>query len=204
MGLSGGWDDSPPGKAHHKEAEAAVETAPDNGINCVDHADIYTRGKAKIVFGNLLKTQPHLRQQTFVQSKAGIRLDADPSYYDLSPSWLRSRLDKTLPSIADCMMLRFRRGAALPGGFIPGKISMDSRSRWEKLLIWCKKWPKKYQTSREAIVLAWLMRHPANIQPVIGTTNRQRIIASGQACDVHLSRADWYALYISAYGQILL
>jgi predicted oxidoreductase len=54
--------------------------------------------------------------------------------------------------------------------------------------------------SPEAIVLAWLMRHPAKIQPVVGTTNVARIRACAQAGEVVLSREEWYALYVSARG----
>lgn len=60
---------------------------------------------------------------------------------------------------------------------------------------------QKYQVSTEAIVLAWLMRHPASVQPVIGTTNLDRIRACSQAVNIELSRADWYSLYESSRGQ---
>jgi len=58
-----------------------------------------------------------------------------------------------------------------------------------------------YQCSTEAIVLAFLIRHPAGIQPVIGTTNPARIAACRQALKVQLSREHWYALYVSARGK---
>ncbi|TMO83670.1 aldo/keto reductase, partial [Pseudoalteromonas ruthenica] len=45
-----------------------------------------------------------------------------------------------------------------------------------------------YGTSAEAIVLAWLLRHPASIQPIIGTTNVDRIKASSDAININLSR----------------
>ncbi|WP_372761723.1 aldo/keto reductase family oxidoreductase [Pseudoalteromonas sp.] len=60
-----------------------------------------------------------------------------------------------------------------------------------------------YNTSAEAIVLAWLLRHPALIQPVIGTTNSQRIANACDAINVQLSREHWYALYVSAKGYEL-
>ncbi|MFA0439571.1 aldo/keto reductase [Vibrio sp. 10N.286.49.C2] len=60
---------------------------------------------------------------------------------------------------------------------------------------------QRHEASKEAIVLAWLMRHPANIQPVIGTTNPQRILACGHASDIKLSREEWYLLYESARGH---
>jgi len=52
--------------------------------------------------------------------------------------------------------------------------------------------------SGEAIALAWILRHPAHIQPVIGTTNLGRIQAACEADDVQLSREEWYALYTAA------
>ncbi|MEM7149074.1 MAG: aldo/keto reductase, partial [Pseudomonadota bacterium] len=60
-----------------------------------------------------------------------------------------------------------------------------------------------YGTSAEAIVLAWLLRHPASIQPIIGTTNVDRIKASSDAININLSREHWYELYISAKGCAL-
>ncbi|CAA0343302.1 hypothetical protein ALT785_530029 [Alteromonas infernus] len=45
------------------------------------------------------------------------------------------------------------------------------------------------------------MRHPANIAPVLGSTNIERIKASQKAVDVHLSREHWYKLFEVARGQ---
>lgn len=58
-----------------------------------------------------------------------------------------------------------------------------------------------YNCGKEAIILAWLMRHPANIQPVIGTTNTKRIELCAHATEVNLSREHWYQLYVSARGN---
>ncbi|MCM2678861.1 aldo/keto reductase [Echinimonas agarilytica] len=57
-----------------------------------------------------------------------------------------------------------------------------------------------YNASAEAIVLAWLMRHPARIQPVVGTTNVNRIHACHQATKFTLTREQWYQLYQCARG----
>lgn len=56
-------------------------------------------------------------------------------------------------------------------------------------------------TAPEAIVLAWLMRHPAGIQPVLGTIRPERIEASAKALHVSLSREEWYSLYVSSRGR---
>lgn len=56
--------------------------------------------------------------------------------------------------------------------------------------------------SREAIALAWLMRHPAGVQPIVGTTNVERLRRSAQADAVTLSREEWYGLWVAARGPM--
>lgn len=55
-------------------------------------------------------------------------------------------------------------------------------------------------TSKEAIALAWLLRHPAPIQPILGTTKPERIAAGALADAVELTREEWYALLKAARG----
>jgi len=61
----------------------------------------------------------------------------------------------------------------------------------------------EYSTSGEAVLLGWLMKHPAGIAPVIGTVNPDRIRACGNAARVAqaLSRSDWYKLWVTARGS---
>lgn len=59
---------------------------------------------------------------------------------------------------------------------------------------------EKYETTSSGILLAWLWKIPVNIQPVIGTTNPDRIRESVNAMKIDLSREDWYALWIMAKG----
>ncbi|MEM9303057.1 MAG: aldo/keto reductase [Pseudomonadota bacterium] len=54
--------------------------------------------------------------------------------------------------------------------------------------------------SVEAIVVAWLLRHTARIQPVIGSTSPARIAACAQGLDVELERETWYGLLEAARG----
>lgn len=60
-----------------------------------------------------------------------------------------------------------------------------------------------YQCSPEAIVLAWLLRHPASIQPVIGSSHPERILACAQAGPLCLTREHWYKLYVTSRGRPL-
>jgi len=49
-----------------------------------------------------------------------------------------------------------------------------------------------------AIAIAWLLRHPARMQPIIGTTNPTRVKDACKASDVKLTRQEWYAIYLAA------
>ena len=55
-------------------------------------------------------------------------------------------------------------------------------------------------STREAIALAWLMRHPAGVQPIVGTTKVERLRDSVKADEVTLSREEWYGLWVAARG----
>ena len=51
------------------------------------------------------------------------------------------------------------------------------------------------------IALAWLLRHPAGISPIIGSTTPDRIEAATFALDIDYSREDWYRLFEARNGQ---
>jgi predicted oxidoreductase len=57
---------------------------------------------------------------------------------------------------------------------------------------------EKYGVSATAIVIAWLLRHPAKFQPVTGTTNLARLRDCIAGTEIKLSREEWYALYLAA------
>ena len=54
---------------------------------------------------------------------------------------------------------------------------------------------EKYGVSKAAVSVAWIMRHPAKIQVILGTVNRDRMIDLISADNVDMSREDWYKLY---------
>ncbi|MGS1079784.1 aldo/keto reductase [Pseudoxanthomonas beigongshangi] len=58
----------------------------------------------------------------------------------------------------------------------------------------------RHGVSAEAVLLAWLLRHPAGIQPVIGTTRSDRLAAACAADGIELSREEWYTLFTAARG----
>ena len=63
------------------------------------------------------------------------------------------------------------------------------------------KYAKEKNTTREAVALAWLLRHPAPIQPILGTLKTHRLEDSVKADEVELSRREWYHLLAAARGE---
>ena len=61
---------------------------------------------------------------------------------------------------------------------------------------------EKYNVTDSAIAVAWILRHPAGIQTIIGTTNKDRIAQISKASNVHLTREEWYRLYMAAGNRL--
>jgi predicted oxidoreductase len=57
--------------------------------------------------------------------------------------------------------------------------------------------------SRTVISLAWLLKHPSKIIPIIGSNNPANISDAAKADDVELSRDEWYRILVAARGQSL-
>ncbi|WP_241988633.1 aldo/keto reductase family oxidoreductase [Cryobacterium sp. TMT1-3] len=298
MGLGGDWTPGPVTPAAIDQAAAAVEAALSIGVGVFDHADIYRFGKAETVFGEVLKRTPGLRERIEIQTKCGIRLDADHAPYDLST--IVARVDDSLARLGvdyvDTLLLHrpdpllepadvavavaqlhaagkiralgvsnmsgaqiafLQRESPLPIVVNQLEMSLGRRdwvdstvlvnhpdgasntfphgtleycaSNGVRLQAWGALAQGRYSgaptrtaaeeaasavvttlaeaknTTREAIVLGWLMRHPARIDPVLGSSDPTRIRACADAAvqAAAMTRDEWFALYIAARGRPL-
>ena len=61
---------------------------------------------------------------------------------------------------------------------------------------------KKYDTNKNAIATAWILRHPANMQVILGTMNPARIKESAAGGDVTLTKQEWYDVYFAAGNDL--
>ena len=59
---------------------------------------------------------------------------------------------------------------------------------------------EQYNCSPWQLILAWLLKHPANICPIIGSTTPERIVAAKQALAIEYNHADWYRLLEARNG----
>jgi predicted oxidoreductase len=57
--------------------------------------------------------------------------------------------------------------------------------------------------SRVVLALAWLLKHPSHIQPIVGSTNPERIREATEATKIELTREEWYQMLVAARGEPL-
>jgi predicted oxidoreductase len=132
----------------------------------------------------------------------------------LKRAWLESQV---LVNHADSLDFSFPHGTleyctgngvtlqaygALARGLYTGAAPEDPTTAQSYTAVLVKELAGRYGATGEAVLLGWLMKHPAGIAPVIGTVNPARIAACADAARVAqaMTRADWYGLWIAARG----
>ena len=61
---------------------------------------------------------------------------------------------------------------------------------------------ERYGVNNTTIAIAWLLRHPAKMMPITGTTNLSRLRDCFKAADIRLTREEWYAIYCAAGNKL--
>jgi len=91
-------------------------------------------------------------------------------------------------------------GSLAQGRFTGRNMELTEAERATAALV--ARMAKEKETTPEAIVLGWLMRHPAKIQPITGTVNPARVAACADAVRQAelMTREEWYALYNTSRG----
>ena len=279
-----------------KEVEELVETALSVGINAFDLADIYGRGRCEELLGLVLKNRPDLREEMWIQSKCGIRIE-EFTYFDFSKNYIIKSVDGILQrlkidhldslllhrpdalmesdQVAEAFDLLYKQGKVrdfgvsnqnpmmmellkkdvkqplavnqlqLSAAFTPGfesgfHVNMeDSQAamRDGSIFEYCKlhdvviqAWSVlqfgyfkgnfvgnekfqalnqvlerlaiKYGVTSSTIAVSWILRYPAKMQAVVGTTNPKHLIEASQATNFNLTRKEWYEIYLAAGNNL--
>ena len=61
---------------------------------------------------------------------------------------------------------------------------------------------EKYHVSPSAVAIAWVLRYPAKMQAVIGTTKKARVAEAARAAEIQLTRKEWYEIYLAAGNDL--
>lgn len=270
----------------------AVVTACETGYTLFDHADIYGRGEAEKIFGEVLRDLPEMRKRILIVTKAGVRRADDPPgspyHFNLSSEhiirscegslrrlgvetidlfllhradWLVDPADVAgafaklkqsgkarffgvsnfrptlvgalqaacpMPLVTHQVEISLGQLAAFDDGTLDqclaakmtpmawsplggGQFADGARRllkyqegyRTEGVLPLLDEYAKSRGVTRSAVALAWLLKHPSGIVPIVGSTNPQRIREAARAAEISLSREEWYRLFTAARGEPL-
>lgn len=253
-----------------EQLDKLVHTALDQGITTFDHADIYGDHTNEERFGNLLRSDPSLRNRMELITKCGIKFpssrrpDVRVKHYDTSARHILWSVDQSLKmlgtdrldlllihrpdpltdpaEVAEAFTHVRKEGKVLHVGvsnFTPSQFRMlqsylsfplvtnQIEISWSHLdslfngdldllmefraspMAWSplgggepnkleerELFPlaARYNATYSQLALAWLMRHPSGIFPIIGTTRPDRIEEASRSLDIVLDRQDWFEI----------
>ncbi|MFS9216946.1 aldo/keto reductase [Streptococcus mitis] len=60
----------------------------------------------------------------------------------------------------------------------------------------------KYGVTSSTIAISWILRYPAKMQAIVGTTNPKHLIEASQAANFSLTRKEWYEIYLAAGNNL--
>jgi predicted oxidoreductase len=60
---------------------------------------------------------------------------------------------------------------------------------------------EKYDASADQLLLAWILKHPAKVYPVVGTATKSRLKDALRATEIKLELQDWFMLLEASQGQ---
>ena len=92
------------------------------------------------------------------------------------------------------------------GGWLSGRREIPAdhpnRERIERVLEALRELAPAYDNATPTqLALAWLLRHPAQIIPLVGSNKPEHIYEAAGAANIELSRTDWYKLWVASRGQ---
>ncbi len=82
-----------------------------------------------------------------------------------------------------------------------GIVFREQNEQTARIKIVLEKLTKKYEVTEDVLLLSWILKHPSKISPVIGTTNKNRILNANKALKVNLELQDWFKLLVASKGQ---
>ena len=82
-----------------------------------------------------------------------------------------------------------------------GKIFKETTEQTQRIHLALDELTHKYNATKDQLLLAWILKHPANIHPVIGTTDSMRIKKAATSQKIQLSEIDWFRLLVASQGH---
>lgn len=82
-----------------------------------------------------------------------------------------------------------------------GSVYREDNAQTQRIKKLLTKLEEKYGVSGDVILFAWILRHPAKVLPVCGTTTPERIKEMMKATTLELELEDWFSLWVESRGS---
>ncbi len=82
-----------------------------------------------------------------------------------------------------------------------GSVFKTKGEQSERILNQLEPLTEKYNASISQLLLAWILKHPAGIHPVFGTTDNTRITNAARAANITLDLEDWFLILVASQGH---
>lgn len=90
----------------------------------------------------------------------------------------------------------------LPMAWSPlGDVFKTENEHTQRIKMLLTELTEKYNATEDQLLLAWVLKHPSGIYPVIGTTNKNRITLAVNALNIELSLEDWFKMWTASMGH---
>ncbi|MFM9840276.1 MAG: aldo/keto reductase family oxidoreductase [Cyclobacteriaceae bacterium] len=191
---------------HYDTSEDHIVWSVENSLKMLgtDHLDLLLIHRPDPLL------DPHEVSETFVKLKATGKVlhfgvsNFTPSQFEMLQHFLPfplvtnqieislSRIDPLFNGDLD-LMLKHGASAMAWSPLGGGKLQFEDRDWFNKA--------SKYNATYSQLALAWLLKHPSNIFPILGTTKPERIIEAAKSIGINLDKQDWFDMLKWAMGK---
>lgn len=124
----------------------------------------------------------------------GLRMDIDVNQIEFSLTQHSAMHDGTLDYMKTC--------GIRPMAWSPlGSVFREDNEQTRRIHKQLGELLEKYNATEDQLLLAWSLRHPAGIIPVVGTTNSKRLKQAVEATTMNLELEDWFLILVACQGH---
>ena len=124
----------------------------------------------------------------------GLRMDIDVNQIEFSLTQHSAMHDGTLDYIKTC--------GIKPMAWSPlGSVFREDNEQTRRIHKQLGELKDKYNATEDQLLLAWILKHPSGIHPVVGTTNKDRLKQAVEAAKIDLELEDWFLILVASQGN---
>jgi predicted oxidoreductase len=124
----------------------------------------------------------------------GLRMDIDVNQIEFSLTQHSAMHDSTL----DYMMTN----GIKPMAWSPlGNVFREDNEQTRRIHKQLGELMDKYNATEDQLLLAWILKHPSGIHPVVGTTTKERLKQAVEALNIDLELEDWFLILVASQGH---